>query len=51
VAISDLVLLHNKAIEGKTKKEPIGLDVFNRIADVKREFIRFTFASMSNSIV
>jgi hypothetical protein len=41
VAISDLVLLHNKATEGQAKKEPIGLDVFDKIADVKREFIRF----------
>jgi hypothetical protein len=35
LAILDLVLLHNKATEGQAKNDPIGLDVFEKIADLK----------------
>jgi hypothetical protein len=41
VAISDLVLLHNKATEAQAKNNPIGLDLFDKIPDVKREFLKF----------
>ena len=41
MAISDLVLLHNKATEAQAKNNPIGLDLFDKIPDVKREFLKF----------
>jgi hypothetical protein len=41
VAISDLVLLHNKATDAQAKKDPIGIDLFDKIPDVKREFLKF----------
>jgi hypothetical protein len=40
VAISDFALLHNKATKGQAKNDPLGLDVFEKIADLKKEFIR-----------
>ena len=42
VAISDLVLLHNKATDGQleAKKDPIGLDVFDKIPDVKNQVLQ-----------
>jgi hypothetical protein len=41
VAISDLVLLHNKATDAQAKKDPIGLDVFDKLPDMKKEFLKF----------
>jgi len=41
VAIADLVLLHNKASDAQAKKNLIGVDVFDKIPDVKREFLKF----------
>jgi hypothetical protein len=41
VAISYLVLLHNKATDAQAKKDPIGIDLFDKIPDVKREFLNF----------
>ena len=41
VAISDFVLLHNKTTKGQAKNDHLGLDVFEKIADLKKEFIRF----------
>jgi len=41
VSIADLVLLHNKATDAQAKKDLISVDVFDKIADVKREFIKF----------
>jgi hypothetical protein len=41
VAISDLVLLHNKSTECQAKKDPLGLDVYEKLADLKREFIKY----------
>ncbi len=41
MAISDLVLLHNKATDAQAKKDPIGIDLFDKIPDVKREFLKF----------
>jgi hypothetical protein len=40
VAISDLVLLNNKADEGKAKNDPSGLDVFEKRADLKKECMK-----------
>jgi hypothetical protein len=50
VAIADLVLLHNKATDAQGKKDPISVDVFDKIADVKREFLKFCKPSISPSI-
>ena len=41
VAIADLVLLHNKASDAQAKKDPIAVDVFDKIPDAKREFLKF----------
>ena len=41
MAIADLVLLHNKASDAQAKKDPIAVDVFDKIPDVKREFLKF----------
>jgi hypothetical protein len=41
VAIADLVLLHNKATEGQAKNDPLGLNVFETIANLKKTFIKF----------
>ena len=35
MAISDLVLLHNKATEAQAKKNPFGIDLFDKIPEVK----------------
>ena len=50
MAIADLVLLHNKATDAQGKKDPISVDVFDKIADVKREFLKFCIPSISPSI-
>jgi hypothetical protein len=34
-------LLQNKTTGCQAKKDPIGLDVFDKIADVKREFLKY----------
>jgi hypothetical protein len=41
VAILDLVLLHNKATEGQAKHEHLGLDVLEKVAYLRKEFIKF----------
>ena len=41
VAIADLVLLHNKATEGQAKNDPLGVDVFDNVPDLKKTFIKF----------
>ncbi len=41
MAISDLVLLHNKATDGQARKDPLGFDVYDKLADVKREFLKY----------
>ncbi len=41
IRIADLVLLHNKATEGQAKHDPIGFDLFDGIASVKVNFIKF----------
>jgi hypothetical protein len=43
VPIADLVLLHNKATDGKSKNDPLGhgLGVFENVADLKKAFIKF----------
>jgi hypothetical protein len=40
-AISNLILLQNKTTECQAKMDSIGLDVFYKIADVKREFLKY----------
>jgi hypothetical protein len=34
-------LLHNKATEGQAKNDPLGLDVFDNVPDLKKTFIKF----------
>ncbi len=41
VAIADLVLMHNKVTGGQAKNDPLGLDVFEKVADLKKEYIKF----------
>ena len=41
MAIADLVLLHNKANDAQGKKDPISVDIFDKIPEVKREFLKF----------
>jgi hypothetical protein len=41
VATADLVLLHNKANDAQGKKDPISVDIFDKIPEVKREFLKF----------
>jgi hypothetical protein len=41
VAIADLVLLHNKANDAQGKKDPISVDIFDKIPEVKRELLKF----------
>ena len=33
--------MHNKVTEGQAKNDPLGLDVFEKVADLKKEFIKF----------
>jgi hypothetical protein len=33
--------MHSKAEEGQAKNEPLGFDVLERIADLKKPFITF----------
>jgi hypothetical protein len=33
--------MHNKATEGQAKNDPLGLDVFEKVADLKKTFIKF----------
>ena len=41
VAIADLVLLYNKAQEGIAKNDRLGFDIFNGIADVKAQWLKY----------
>jgi hypothetical protein len=41
MAISDFVLLHNKAAEGLAKHDRIGYDLYSGIADTKALFIKY----------
>ena len=41
VAISDLVLLHNKATDGQAKNDSLGVHVFDKIAEMKKDFNHF----------
>ncbi len=41
VARADLVLTHTKVTEGQAKNVPLGLDVFEKVADLNKEFIKF----------
>ena len=41
VAISDLVLLHNKATESQAKNDSLSVDVFDKIPEAKKEFIKY----------
>ena len=41
MAISDLVLLHNKATEGLAKNDRVGYDIYLGIADTKALFLKF----------
>ena len=41
VAIADLVLLHNKAQEGIAKTDRLGFDIFNGIAEVKAQWLKY----------
>ncbi len=33
--------MHNKVTEGQAKNYPLGLGVFEKVADLKKEFIKF----------
>ncbi len=33
-------MLHNKATEGHAKNDPLGLDVFDKVPDLKKTFIK-----------
>ena len=41
MAISDFVLLHNKAAEGLAKHDRVGYDIYSGIADTKALFIKY----------
>ena len=41
MAISDFVLLHNKAAEGLVKPNRVGYDIYSDIADVKELFLKY----------
>ena len=41
VAIADLVLMYNKAQEGIAKNDRLGFDIFNGIADVKAQWLKY----------
>ena len=41
VAIADLVLLYNKAQEGIAKIDRLGFDIYNGIADVKAQWLKY----------
>ena len=41
IAISDLVLLHNKAAEGLAKSDRVGYDIYFGIADTKALFSKY----------
>ena len=41
IAISDLVLLHNKAAEGLAKSDRVGYDIYFGIADTKALFLKY----------
>ena len=41
MAISDFVLLHNKATEGLVKKDRLGYDIYSDIADMKALFLKY----------
>jgi hypothetical protein len=40
MAISDFVLLHNKAAEGLAKHDRVGYDIYSGIADTKALFVK-----------
>ena len=41
MAISDFVLLHNKAAEGLVKSNRVGYDIYSDIADTKALFLKY----------
>jgi hypothetical protein len=41
MAISDFVLLHNKAAEGLAKHDRVGYDIYSGIADTKALFLKY----------
>ena len=41
MAISDFVLLHNKAAEGLAKHDRVGYDIYSGIADTKALFVKY----------
>jgi hypothetical protein len=41
MAISDFVLLHNKAAEGLVKTNRVGYDIYSDIADIKGLFSKY----------
>jgi hypothetical protein len=41
MAISDFVLLHNKAAEGLAKHDHVGYDIYSGIADTKALFLKY----------
>ncbi len=41
MAISDFVLLHNKAAEGLIKSNCVGYDIYSDIADTKELFLKY----------
>jgi hypothetical protein len=55
MAISDFVLLHNKAAEGVAKYDRVGYDIYSGIADTKALFLKyckqFEKRSISRSMV
>ena len=41
MAISDFVMLHNKAAEGLAKHDRVGYDIYAGIADTKALFLKY----------